>query len=112
MERILQRGGGKVSMKSQRRGRAAHNPTATRGLILTPTRELAAQCIGMMAAMAKFTDMRATLIVGGAKNVNGQVRSSMKSVYVYLFMYTVCLMRKCENLYGEREYKRVVDEEE
>jgi len=72
MERILQRGGGKVSMKSQRRGRAAHNPTATRGLILTPTRELAAQCIGMMAAMAKFTDMRATLIVGGAKNVNGQ----------------------------------------
>jgi ATP-dependent RNA helicase DDX27 len=69
MERILQRGGGKVQMKS----RKAHVATAIRGLILTPTRELAAQCLGMMTAMAKFTDLRAALIVGGAKNVNAQV---------------------------------------
>jgi superfamily II DNA/RNA helicase len=47
---------------------------AIKGLILTPTRELAAQCLGMMTAMAKFTGLRALLIVGGAKNVNAQVR--------------------------------------
>jgi ATP-dependent RNA helicase DDX27 len=46
--------------------------SATRGLILTPTRELAAQCLGMMTAMAKFTSLRAALVVGGAKNVNAQ----------------------------------------
>lgn len=70
MERILQRGGGKVQMKS----RKAQIATAIRGLVLTPTRELAAQCLGMMTTMAKFTDLRAALIVGGAKNVNAQVR--------------------------------------
>jgi ATP-dependent RNA helicase DDX27 len=47
-------------------------PSATRALILTPTRELAAQCLGMMTAMAKFTSLRAVLVVGGAKNVNAQ----------------------------------------
>lgn len=69
MQRILQRGGGKVQMKSNKGSTA----TAIRGLVLTPTRELAAQCLGMMTAMAKFTDLRATLIVGGAKNINAQV---------------------------------------
>lgn len=71
MERILQRGGGKshsASNKSQRQKSLA----ATRGLILAPTRELAAQCLGMMMAIGKFTDLRAALIVGGAKNVNSQ----------------------------------------
>lgn len=68
MERILQRGGGKVQLKSRKQ----QTPSATRGLVLTPTRELAAQCLGMMTAMAKFTDLRAVLIVGGAKNVNAQ----------------------------------------
>jgi Superfamily II DNA and RNA helicases len=66
MERILQRGGGKshsASNKSQRQKSLA----ATRGLILAPTRELAAQCLGMMMAIGKFTDLRAALIVGGAK---------------------------------------------
>jgi hypothetical protein len=29
----------------------------------------------MMTAMAKFTDLRAALIVGGAKNVMSQVRN-------------------------------------
>ena len=48
---------------------------ATRALVLTPTRELAAQCVSMMTAMAKFTDLRAALIVGGAKNVMSQVSS-------------------------------------
>mmetsp|Transcript_17377 Transcript_17377/g.32956 ORF Transcript_17377/g.32956 Transcript_17377/m.32956 type:complete len:925 (+) Transcript_17377:131-2905(+) len=72
MERILQRGGGgkiqSVSNKSQRHKSLA----ATRGLILAPTRELAAQCLGMMMAIGKFTDLRASLIVGGVKNVNSQ----------------------------------------
>jgi len=45
-----------------------------KGLILTPTRELAAQCLGMMSTLAQYTNIRATLIVGGAKNVNAQVR--------------------------------------
>lgn len=49
---------------------------AIKGLILTPTRELAAQCLGMMTAMAKFTGLRAVLIVGGSKNVNAQVSST------------------------------------
>jgi ATP-dependent RNA helicase DDX27 len=44
----------------------------TKAIILTPTRELAAQCLGMMATLAQFTDLRACLIVGGAKNVQAQ----------------------------------------
>jgi len=44
----------------------------TKALILTPTRELAAQCVGMMSTIAQFTKIRACLIVGGAKNVNAQ----------------------------------------
>lgn len=44
----------------------------TKGLILTPTRELAAQCLGMMTTLAQYTKIRAALIVGGAKNVNAQ----------------------------------------
>jgi len=43
-----------------------------KGVILTPTRELAAQCLGMMTTLAQFTKVRSTLIVGGAKNVNAQ----------------------------------------
>lgn len=70
MERILQRGGGKVQLQSKSKKSSAIS--ATRGLILTPTRELAAQCLGMMTAMAKFTSLRAALVVGGAKNVNAQ----------------------------------------
>lgn len=72
MERILQRGGGaKVHAfgnKSQRQKTLA----ATRALVLTPTRELAAQCLSMMMSLAKFTELRAALIVGGVKNVNSQ----------------------------------------
>jgi ATP-dependent RNA helicase DDX27 len=44
----------------------------TKALILAPTRELAAQCIGMISTLAQFTKIRACLIVGGAKNVNAQ----------------------------------------
>ena len=73
MERILQRGGGRVQLKASNGRNKASSVTATRGLIMTPTRELAAQCLGMMTAMAKFTGLRALLIVGGAKNVNAQV---------------------------------------
>ena len=71
MERILQRGGGKVQYQSKMKSKK-NAITATRGLVLTPTRELAAQCLGMMNAIAKFTDLRASLIVGGSRNINAQ----------------------------------------
>ena len=77
MERILQRGGGKIQMKSSGGRANAASMAAIKGLILTPTRELAAQCLGMMTAMAKFTGLRALLIVGGAKNVKAQVSLDM-----------------------------------
>lgn len=76
MERILQRGGGGRGQGGGG-GRAAARsaaPSATRALILTPTRELAAQCVSMMTAMSKFTGLRAALVVGGAKNVASQAR--------------------------------------
>lgn len=45
----------------------------TKALILTPTRELAAQCISMMSTfMQHISDIRSCLIVGGTKNVNAQ----------------------------------------
>lgn len=44
----------------------------TKGLILTPTRELAAQCLGMIATISQFTKIQASLIVGGARNMNSQ----------------------------------------
>jgi ATP-dependent RNA helicase DDX27 len=68
MERILQRGGGRLLTSTK----SSKIPSCTRGLILTPTRELAAQCLGMMTAMGKFTNLRAALIVGGAKNIASQ----------------------------------------
>jgi ATP-dependent RNA helicase DDX27 len=44
----------------------------TKAVILTPTRELAAQCLGMLTTFAQFTKIRAVLIVGGTKNVQAQ----------------------------------------
>jgi ATP-dependent RNA helicase DDX27 len=41
-------------------------------IILTPTRELAAQCLGMIVTLAQYSNIRASLIVGGAKNVQSQ----------------------------------------
>jgi ATP-dependent RNA helicase DDX27 len=41
-------------------------------LILTPTRELAAQCLGMIVTIAQYSNLRASLVVGGAKNVQAQ----------------------------------------
>ena len=46
-------------------------PRRPRAIILAPTRELVAQCVSMMTAMAKFTDLRAALIVGGGTRVQG-----------------------------------------
>lgn len=43
-----------------------------RAVILTPTRELAAQCLGMLTTLAQFTKLRATLITGGTKNSHAQ----------------------------------------
>eukprot|EP00956_Cyclotella_meneghiniana_P007453 scaffold10139_cov74-Cyclotella_meneghiniana.AAC.4 len=71
MERILQRGGGRSTLGLNAKKKAS-SLAATRCLILTPTRELAAQCVSMMTAIAKFTDLRCALIVGGAKNVMSQ----------------------------------------
>ncbi|KAL3923355.1 MAG: hypothetical protein SGILL_001707 [Bacillariaceae sp.] len=48
-------------------------PGRIKCLILTPTRELAAQCLGMMTTLAQFTNLNSTLIVGGSKNVNAQM---------------------------------------
>ena len=73
MERILQRGGGRSTLGLNAKKKAS-SLSATRCLILTPTRELAAQCVSMMTAVAKYTDLRCALIVGGAKNVMSQVR--------------------------------------
>ena len=72
LERILQRGGGRSTLGLHAKKKASAL-AATRCLILTPTRELAAQCVSMMTAIAKFTDLRCSLIVGGAKNVMSQV---------------------------------------
>ena len=54
--------------------RCLHRPPGRiTALILTPTRELAAQCLGMMETLSQFTKIHSTLIVGGAKNVNSQI---------------------------------------
>ncbi|KAL3757902.1 hypothetical protein ACHAWU_002822 [Discostella pseudostelligera] len=72
MERILQRGGGRATLGGPNAKKKQSSLAATRALVLAPTRELAAQCVSMMMAMAKFTELRAALIVGGAKNVMSQ----------------------------------------
>ncbi len=82
MERILQRGGGRATLGGPNATRKQNSLAATRALVLAPTRELAAQCVSMMMAMAKFTELRAALIVGGAKNVMSQVRYDIISLYV------------------------------
>jgi ATP-dependent RNA helicase DDX27 len=54
--------------------RCLHRPAGRiTALILTPTRELAAQCVGMMETLSQFTKIHSTLIVGGSKNVNSQI---------------------------------------
>lgn len=60
MERILQRHVG------------SKNASSTHCLILTPTRELAAQCVSMAMSIAQFTKLRSALVVGGTKNINAQ----------------------------------------
>jgi ATP-dependent RNA helicase DDX27 len=52
--------------------RSIHNAHCTRAIILTPTRELAAQCLGMFSTLTSFTKLRASLVVGGTKNVSAQ----------------------------------------
>jgi ATP-dependent RNA helicase DDX27 len=43
-------------------------PAASRALVLTPTRELAAQCLSMTVSIARYTSIKSCLIVGGSKN--------------------------------------------
>lgn len=45
----------------------------TKCLILTPTRELAAQCMGMISTLSQFTKITSILVVGGSKNMNSQI---------------------------------------
>jgi len=45
----------------------------TKALILTPTRELAAQCMGMISTLSQFTKITSVLVVGGSKNMNAQI---------------------------------------
>ena len=53
--------------------RLLHRSTGRIGaLILTPTRELAAQCFGMVSTLSQFTRLTASLVVGGVKNLNSQ----------------------------------------
>ena len=44
----------------------------TKAVVLTPTRELAAQCVGMLDTLAQFTQITSCLIVGGTKNLKIQ----------------------------------------
>ncbi len=92
MERILQRGGGRATLGGQNAKKKQSSLAATRALVLAPTRELAAQCVSMMMAMAKFTDLRAALIVGGAKNVMSQVRTRFVLVSGQREMCTVNIL--------------------
>ena len=60
--------------------RLLHRSLGTfRGLILTPTRELAAQCFGMIETLGQYTKLHSTLVVGGAKNLSAQVSLSSRS---------------------------------
>jgi len=49
------------------------SPGRTNALILTPTRELAAQCFGMISTLSQFTKIASVLVVGGSKNMNAQI---------------------------------------
>lgn len=49
------------------------SPGRIKALVLTPTRELAAQCLGMMSTLAQYTKLSSALIVGGAKNLKSQM---------------------------------------
>mmetsp|Transcript_27228 Transcript_27228/g.48128 ORF Transcript_27228/g.48128 Transcript_27228/m.48128 type:complete len:872 (+) Transcript_27228:74-2689(+) len=48
-------------------------PGRIKALILTPTRELAAQCLGMISTLSQFTKVSSALVVGGSKNMNAQM---------------------------------------
>jgi len=52
--------------------RLLHRTSQAQALILTPTRELAAQCLGMLTTLAAHTKLTAVLIVGGTKNGKAQ----------------------------------------
>lgn len=49
-----------------------HQHGSIKALVLTPTRELAAQCLGMLQTFQQFTKLRGCLIVGGSKNLPAQ----------------------------------------
>ncbi len=49
------------------------SPGRTKALVLTPTRELAAQCLGMMSTLSQYTKLTSALVVGGSKNIKSQM---------------------------------------
>lgn len=49
------------------------SPGRIKALVLTPTRELAAQCLGMMSTLSQYTKLSSALIVGGSKNIKSQM---------------------------------------
>lgn len=49
------------------------SPGRIKALVLTPTRELAAQCLGMMSTLAQYTKLTSALVVGGSKNTKSQM---------------------------------------
>ncbi|KAH8061471.1 helicase [Aureococcus anophagefferens] len=54
------------------RAKAAHGKPTIRGVILLPTRELAAQCEEMVRGLGQFSGADVALVVGGAKDVKVQ----------------------------------------
>ena len=54
------------------RAKAAHGRPTIRGVILLPTRELAAQCEEMVRGLGQFSGADVALVVGGAKDVKVQ----------------------------------------
>lgn len=56
-------------------------PKTCQALILTPTRELAAQILGTVKAFSKHERLRSALVIGGV-NANGQIRAVAPGVDV------------------------------
>ena len=111
LERILRRrgaggGGGQgglTAASERRRARTA----ATRALVLCPTRELAAQCVAMMAQLCAHCDIRASLVVGGSKNSAAQVRQGRdvmcELMELDIFCYSYAILEMTEGCHSAME---------
>ena len=69
LEKILQRSRPFSNGKNSN----SASSSVTRALVITPTRELAAQCLGMLQSLSNFCpNIRSCLIVGGNRNIPSQ----------------------------------------